>query len=382
MSLHAFNFTDDKESRRPVINGRQQRRAEEQHITDSGVSRFPRRLKLQPELFDGRNLTWENAPRFDPDKVSDAKWLIDFFIAEQGINLIYGPPGSFKSTLTLLFAKEVAAGSDFFNMKTLRRRVLYLDYENPQGVIKTRNELLKLNLPHNRRLIVWDRFTGIPVPHPTNPMLKRFVKNCVREKGVGPVIVFDSWSSLLRVGEGGESTGQTAPIYKHLRRLADLGATIIVIDHSRKYRHEILYGSPDKIAKSDTIHGFEVLMNNTKNSIVRATSILKRYTPEGAAGFCFEIVNEKGEDGWHVKELRRIRDPKREEQRLKMKSLRKIIRQHPGSNQKRLTKLAVKIGFSRDQTIMLLNKGKGKYWKLKRVEHGKHCYQLLKPRVP
>jgi hypothetical protein len=101
------------------------------------VVRFPR-LKRKEELFDGANLTWKNAPRFDPEKSDDTKWLIDYFIADKSINLIYAPAGSFKSSLMLYASKCVAGGNDFLGIKTLQRRVLYLDYENPAHVLKTR----------------------------------------------------------------------------------------------------------------------------------------------------------------------------------------------------------------------------------------------------
>jgi hypothetical protein len=61
------------------------------------IVRFPR-LKRE-FLYDGSNLTWKNAPRFDPEKIDAAEWLIDLFIADKSINLIYAPEGAFKSTL-------------------------------------------------------------------------------------------------------------------------------------------------------------------------------------------------------------------------------------------------------------------------------------------
>src|ERR1700730_7493004 len=53
------------------------------------VARFPR-LKRE-FLYDGTNLTWKNAPRFNPEKIDDTEWLIDLFIADKSINLIYAP---------------------------------------------------------------------------------------------------------------------------------------------------------------------------------------------------------------------------------------------------------------------------------------------------
>jgi AAA domain len=331
------------------------------------VARFPR---LKPEaIFDGSNLTWENAPRFNPEKIDDTEWLTNLFIADRSINLIYAREGSFKSTLMLYASKCIAAEVDFLGTKTLQRRVLYMDYENPAHVIKKRSEDLQLNLPHNKSLIIWDRFGKNAPPHPRDPMLRKFVKDCVRETGIGPVIIFDSWSSLMKPGEGGESTGQTAPTYIHLRKLADLGATIVIIDHSRKYKPKIIYGSSDKIAKSDTIHYLRV-SKNPENTIVTVTSNLKRYAPEGYGGFSFKTLG----DAEHITGLERVSDPKAEGHRLKMGKLQEIIRQHPGSFKKQLLKLAKQEHFARDEADRLLKEGEEKDWKVETKEHGRRRY--------
>jgi hypothetical protein len=76
-------------------------------------------------------------------------------------------------------------------------------------------------------------------------------------------------------------TGQTAPIYLQLRKLADLGATITVLDHSRKYERGVIYGGQDKEAKVDSIHILLPYENKAResNAIVRVQSWLK--CPEG-----------------------------------------------------------------------------------------------------
>jgi AAA domain len=334
------------------------------------MARFAR---LKPEaIFDSSNLTWKNAPRFNPENIDDMEWLINLFIADRSINLIYAPEGFFKSTLMLYASKCIAGGLDFLDTKTLQRRVLYLDYENPSHVIKTRSENLQLNLPHNKSLIIWDRFGKHAPPHPRDPMLRNFVKECVRETGIGPVIVFDSWSSLMKPGEGGESTGQTAPTYIFLRKLADLGATIVIIDHSLKYEPDVIYGSADKRAKSDTIHYLEVMENTVspENPIVTVVSTLKRNTPKGYGGFSFKTLG----DAEHITGLQRVSDPKVEAHHLKMGKLQEIIRQHPGSFTKQVLKMAKQEHFARDEADRLLKQGEEKYWKVETKDHGRRHY--------
>jgi hypothetical protein len=171
-------------------------------------------------------LTWETVPRFNPAVVPETKWLIDHFLAERSIQLVFGERGSFKSTLLLGAAMAVSRGIDFLGMGTRQRRVLFLDYENPAHVIKNRNDDFGLDLPTNPFLAVWDRFGKHPVPRPMDIMLETFVRQTGDEMGHGPWLIFDSWASLLRPGEGGENTGQIAPLYMDLRKLTDLGATV------------------------------------------------------------------------------------------------------------------------------------------------------------
>jgi hypothetical protein len=161
----------------------------------SKVERFPR----EGDQFSAPSLdllAWEDIPNIDPRQIDKTKWLIDFFLAERSIQLVFGERGSFKSTILLFAAKAVANGEKFLGMKTRRRRVLYLDHENPASVIKSRNHDLGLNLPENPNLKIWDRFGKYPIPRPGDSALEIFVKFCVAETGHGPWIIFDSWSSL------------------------------------------------------------------------------------------------------------------------------------------------------------------------------------------
>jgi AAA domain len=324
--------------------------------------------------------TWQTVPRFDPSAVTSTKWLIEHFIAEDNLQLIFSERGTFKTTLLMAAARAVAKGKPFLEMKTRRRRVLYLDYENPANIIKARNQDLHLRLTKNRNLIVWDRFGKQAPPLPGDARLEAIVANCVRETGHGPWIIFDSWSSLLQPGEGGENTGQIAPIYAHLRRLADAGATITVLDHSRKYETDVIYGGGDKEAKVDSIHHLQVCKNELEpnNAIVRVESWLKRYAPRGAGVFAFEVQSLEDDRGeWHITGLKRVADPVEEEKRKKFQLLGKLIQEHPEAGSEELAKIAANEGLGRDEAKKLLKGGIGKHWDLEKAAHGKHTFKLV-----
>jgi hypothetical protein len=93
-----------------------------------------------------KEFAWENLPRFDPTKAHSTKWLVDELVPEGGITAIIAAPGGYKSSFTLLMADAVSKGKDFLDRKTRRRRVLYVDNENPPDVLKARNESMRLEM--------------------------------------------------------------------------------------------------------------------------------------------------------------------------------------------------------------------------------------------
>ena len=323
---------------------------------------------------------WKALPRIDPSLILKTKWLISSFLAEGNTQLAYGERGSFKSTFFLAAAKAVANGEQFLGMKTRRRRVLYLDYENPANVIKARNDDLELNLPFNANLVIWNRFGNEPPPRPGDPRLEAIVRACVEETGHGPWLIFDSWSSLLKPGDGGEFTGQSAPIYLNLRRLADLGATITIIDHSKKKKPEILYGGEDKEAKADLIHNLRMSPSNAtpNNTTILVESWLKRAAPQGVGSFAFEVqgtCDEKGE--WHIVALLPVKAPAEREKEQNIETLRSLIKENTNLGQDALSKLAAERGIPRELAISLLRKGDGKYWQVQKTGHNKSVYSLV-----
>jgi AAA domain len=324
--------------------------------------------------------SWDNLPRFDPSRVRRTRWLIDSFLPEESVQLIVGERGAFKSTLLLAAARAVASGERFLGMKTLPRRVLYLDYENPASVIGARNADLDLNLPSNERLIVWDRFGDKPIPRPEDPLLYDLVRRCKAETGNGPWIILDSWASLLKSGEGGELAGQIAPAYSDFRNLVDAGATVSVLDHTRKYDKSTIYGGLDKEAKADSIHTLLVYEGGSAfgSAIVQVKSRLKRYAPEGVGGFAFEVQSRQDKNGeWHIADIVPAGDPVEAARDRNIELLSDTIRVYPTSGQEELARLASRPGFSRDQAVALLKEGKGKHWRIEKGPRNKSYYRLI-----
>jgi len=336
------------------------------------VLRFPRLKRQGKTPFDADNPMWENIPRFDPNEVDDTKWLIPSFLPEKGIHLVYGAHGSCKTTLMIYAAKCISEGSHFLGMKTLRRHFLVFDYDSPADFLKLRAIDLDLRLPENPRLIIWNRFKE-PTPHPSKQWLKKFVRDHVKKYGVGPVIMFDSFSNVLKPGEGGETTGQIAPIYAYFRKLVDLGATVIVIDHTRRGDDE-LYGGADKKAKSDSSHCF---IGPDKIGVVKVKSTLKRYSPERSDEFSFKVCGHQDEKGnWHITAIQSIEDARKEEEITKIEYISRLIKEMGQDGKEALLDRAAKEGHRRSEITKILGNEK-RYWKMRREKSGKHVYRLL-----
>jgi hypothetical protein len=372
----AHEFAKESKYREALI-------AAEKDVNNRRYQRVHQRIDELRSLLNGTGdgaLTWENVPRFDPNAIQDTKWLVENLFAEGTVSLIYGPRGAFKSTLVIAACGAVATGEEFLGMKTRKRKVLYLDYENPPDVIKNRVIDLHLGLPENENLIIWDRFGSQPPPHPGDPRLQQFVRHCIEKFDRRPWIIFDSGSSILRRGEGGETTGQTAPLYTDLRKLCDAGATISILDHTRKYDGEIIYGGQDKEAKADTLHNFIVHKNTTRpeRPILSVQSWLKRYAPEGEGRLAVEVQSFKDEKRkWHVTGFKPTGDPIVEDKKRYRHILRELIRENPDSSQRELSKLAAeRDGFSRDRAEAMLKAGIGKYWTVAKGAKGKLTYRL------
>jgi AAA domain len=356
----------------------------EKDITNKNYPRVHERfekLLTFPNGTGASGLTWDNVPRFDPNDIQDTKWLVESLFAEGTLSLIYGPRGAFKSTFVLAAAGAVASGEEFLGMKTRKRKVLYLDYENPPDVIKNRAIDLHLDLPENKNLVIWDRFGSQPPPHPSDPRLQQFVRQCIEEFDRRPWIIFDSGSSILRRGEGGETTGQTTPLYTDVRKICDTGASVSILDHTRKYEEGTIYGGQDKEAKADTLHNFIVHKNKIRpeRPILRVQSWLKRYAPEGEGRLSVEVQSHKDKnDKWHVAGFKPTGDPITQERKRHRHILRDLIRDNPDSSQRELAKLAAeRDGFSRDTAEAMLKKGIGKRWTVSKGAKGKLTYKLL-----
>jgi hypothetical protein len=331
---------------------------------------------------------WKGIPWLDFSKVKNPKPLIENFLMEGTTQLCYGKFGTRKTTLHLLAAWCVSQGIPFLEMKTKQRVVLYLDYENPAGVLKAYCEDLKID-SSGPMFRIWDRSAG-PPPKPGDKRLARFIHNCKKATGHRPWIIFDSWTSLLRVGASGNEVGDTTEIFRAVRGYCDKGVTCTIIDHTGKKGGRDPIGSSAKMSQMDTAHLITIKTNKditgkSSTSVVRVENFLKRFAPEGVGTFSLEIEAAKNGDGqWHTVSVKPTKDRSVKRTERRITAMQHLISTNRTQGKEGLVKIAVEAGMeSRDDARQLLEQGTGTYWKtIKKGSNNKTVFRVNKAVSP
>jgi AAA domain len=123
--------------------------------------------------------------------------------------------------------------------------VLYIDGENPVGVVKDR--LLNLGIPPTPDLSIWGGWVSEPTPGPDDLRIVMFAKETQ-----GLII----WDPLVAFQTGDEnSASETRKFMGGFRKLANLGSTIVLLHHPGKGPTAQNYrGSSDIKAAVDTAY--------------------------------------------------------------------------------------------------------------------------------
>lgn len=160
-------------------------------------------------------------------------------LPESSVIALTGDSGSGKSTLATAWARDaIAQGVP----------VLIVDRETPQPVAIDR--MARLELADSPLLRWWGGWLG-EVPSPGSPEIMRWVKGCNPK----PIVIVDSLAAFLEADEN--SASEMRAFMHQSRRLADLGATVVVIHHDGKSETARDYrGSTDFKASVDA--GFHV----------------------------------------------------------------------------------------------------------------------------
>lgn len=200
-------------------------------------------------------------------------YLVQGLFAHGTVNLISGDSGCGKSTVAMAMCSAIERAALFAGLATQRRPCLVLDRENPLSVVIERCD--RLGISDSPNFKIWGGWCPEEAPSPFSPIITRWVEACSPK----PVILIDSFVAFL---EGDENDATAVRAYMQgFRRLADQGATILILHHSGKAETSKDYrGSSDIKASCDVAFHLANMGDSSRLGTLRLRAFKARFTVE------------------------------------------------------------------------------------------------------
>jgi hypothetical protein len=219
----------------------------------------------------------------DINNYPEPKFVIEKVLLEESLGVIGGIPGLFKSILALSFAKAILTGEDLWGKFRVLKKgpVLIIDEENPRGLLKDR--LKKLGLLGTDLPLHFIHFQGLKIDNE-----KHFNHLTEKIKEIKPVLVIID--SFVRVhGQKEDDASAMRLVMSQLRKIANLGTTVLLIHHHRKGEAPLqqrLRGSGDIPAGID----IEYAVVSKDINLIEFCSVKTRVEP--LAAIKLRVINE------------------------------------------------------------------------------------------
>jgi hypothetical protein len=289
-------------------------------------------------------------PVWDEAKV---EWLVADVIRWASVNLLSAESGTGKTWLAYAIAGAVGHGATFIGRPDRQAPVLYIDGENPLYVVK--RNLTDLGIARNDALRVGGGWNAEEPPGPDDDRTTAFAT------AAKPLLIWDSLVEFAQADE--QSSTEMREFMKHFRRLAHLGATVIVLHHTGKSAASKEYrGSSDIKAAVDMAYVVTGKPRNGKLHRLELEPFKSRIAPGQ------RVAMEFGQRRGFV-EIALPNDPPRVDAEA---VVRKIVAAKPRSNGTQIKALAMPLGVSKNQVDEIL--GNGEY----SIEKGEGCGEAVR----
>ena len=217
-------------------------------------------------------------------------WIVDQLIPDNGVTILSGAPGSFKTWLYMEIAVKVASGQPAFgHFTTKQTSVLVVDEESGRRRLQSRFRQMGAN-----------EDSPIHILSRTGYKLQQLYVDAIVEKahavGAG-LVIFDSFTRFTGDNADENSSGDMAKLMDAYRQLADEGLSVLILHHHRKNANDpskSLRGSGDILAAIDCHitairngQSEEVALRQTKNRDVWEAKPIKLRFHENASEFEF-----------------------------------------------------------------------------------------------
>ena len=174
------------------------------------------------------------------DDVEPPEYILEPFLVKNYPNVIFGDPGTLKSTTALLFSQLVMLPwqDNPLNLRTpqLPQNVLYLDWETDLATIKWQLTLIQRGIEDKPALMVKYRRCAMPLAQDIEEIKKSILSENAR------IIIVDS----LGLAAGGELK-EAQPALTFFSALRQLEVTSLILAHSPKdnenVKNKSIYGS-------------------------------------------------------------------------------------------------------------------------------------------
>jgi hypothetical protein len=184
----------------------------------------------------------EDIPALESIDFGAQRWVVPGILPVSSIVLWAGEPGCGKTTLAVGVGAHVSVGAPFMGRETERRPVLILDRENPGVTMQER--LQRLGIKCHDRFRVWGGWLDDEAPDPASPIVMEFILGSEPR----PLIVLDSLVAFAKCDEN--SSTEMRRYLDRLRKVAQLGASLLVLHHSGKAATSKSYRGSSDIAAS------------------------------------------------------------------------------------------------------------------------------------
>jgi len=274
--------------------------------------------------------------------------LLEKLIPEGAITLFFGKGGVGKTSLALQIIHAIAEGKDFLGLKTKQASVVFVDMENPLGVLRDRI----VHIGHSDNILIWH---GSCEPPPPRLDREDFIRYFDLPKGL---LVFDTLRASFLGDEN--SSQDVAVVVDRLKQLRDKGYTVLLLHHTPKGNDTIYKGSTAIIDLVDNALCLEPLRDDEQGDFDPemvykfGTKIKTRFEP-----FSIHLQFDPSVKGFKIavdpveRTLANMHDLLSEKGRLNSNQFYELVRNELDIRGKK-------------RVFDLFRKGEGRYWETER----------------
>lgn len=288
------------------------------------------------------------------DSDEPIEWLVEGLIPKGNVVQLCGLPGHLKTWLAMHLGDSIGGGKPFLGRRVEAGHVLYIDRENPKGLLKQRFKLIGCS---SEKVHLWPRWAD---PEPPLVDSAKFNKYTQLAKAFD-LLIFDSLRRFHIADEN--SPQQIAVVMDKFRDLIKYGATVLVLHHAGKAEGSTYRGSTEILANVDVSFSLAVKAKDPKSTCLQLKCEKHRWIEEPNLDLEF-ATDESGHLTFHD----RTTNPEKEAKEklgnvwgvmCRLKREKGIL---PNQSQI-LQALKDQLGIGKDAALSLLQEGEGKLWR-------------------